>query len=81
MTSDETYCEQSLLETHPTLLRAQVMPSLKLQAKIKQFSTDCLEQLQACLTLMNALDDVVTLTAECLSVLSRDDVVVCRVMG
>lgn len=78
MTSDEAYYEQSFLDTHPTLLRAQFMPSLKLQAKISSAQLGATASLSG---LKNASDDDVTLTAEILSVLSRDDIVVCRVLG
>jgi hypothetical protein len=48
------------------------MPSKKLKAKIADFSKESLNELEKCLLQKNPLEDILELTAECLSVLSPD---------
>jgi hypothetical protein len=69
MARDENLYEQSILEADPTLSRDQVMPSTKLRAKIADFSKESLKVLEGYLRQKDPQEDILQLTAECLSVL------------
>jgi hypothetical protein len=83
MTPDEDFYEQSVLEAHPSFSQQQVLPSLKLKAKITAFSKETLERLSAYWTQREAPEAVLDLGAECLSVLSFEDDIetVLKVLG
>jgi hypothetical protein len=72
MAADENYYEQSVLEAHPTLSRERVIPSSKLKAKIVEFSKETLKGLEAHLRQRSLTEEVVELTAECMSVLNLE---------
>jgi hypothetical protein len=72
MARNENFYEQSILEADPTLSRELVMPSNKLKAKIADFSTESLKVLERYLRQKDPQEDILELTAECLSVLSPD---------
>jgi hypothetical protein len=72
MARDENYYEQSILETDPSLSIDQFIPSKKLKAKITAFSKESLKELEGYLRQKDPQEDVLELTAECLSVLSLD---------
>jgi hypothetical protein len=72
-TSDEHFYEQSILENDPSLSIDQFFPSKKLKAKIANFSIESLQVLERCLKQkLLPQEDILELTAECLSVLSPD---------
>jgi hypothetical protein len=64
--------EQSILEADPSLSREQFIPSTKLKAKIAVFCKKSLEELEGYLQQKPPQEDILQLTAECLSVLSPD---------
>jgi hypothetical protein len=72
MDSDGKFYEQSILVADPSHSINQFMPSKKLRAKIADFSKESLNELERCLLQKNPLEDILELTAECLSVLSPD---------
>jgi hypothetical protein len=80
MTPDESVYEQRILEAHPSLSRARVIPSLKLKAKIVEFSKESLKVLRTYFKLKD-LPDILDLTAECLSVLQDDMETVIKFLG
>jgi hypothetical protein len=72
MDRDENFYEHSIIEANPSLSREQFMPSKKLKAKIEKFSTESMLMLERHLRQRNPQEDILELTAECLSVLSPD---------
>jgi chromosome segregation ATPase len=68
MARNENLYEQSILEADPTLSRDQFIPSTKLRAKIADFSKESLKVLELYLRQKNPQEDILQLTAECLSV-------------
>jgi hypothetical protein len=72
MASDDNFYEQSILENDPSLSIDQFLPSKKLKAKIADFSIESLKVLQRSLQQKLPQEDILELTAECLSVLSPD---------
>jgi hypothetical protein len=72
MTLNEVFYEQSFLEADPVLSREQFIPSLKLKSKISDFSNESLKVLEGYLRQKDPLEDILELTAECLSVISHD---------
>jgi hypothetical protein len=71
MARDGNFYEQSILEANPSL-SDQFMPSPKLKAKIAVFSKESLTVLERYLQQKDPHEDILELTAECLSVLSPD---------
>jgi hypothetical protein len=69
MDSDGNFYEQSILVADPSHSINQFMPSKKLRAKIEDFSKESLNELERCLLQRYPLEDILELTAECLSVL------------
>jgi hypothetical protein len=72
MDSDGNFYEQSILVADPSHSIYQFMPSKKLRARIADFSKEILNELERCMLQKNPLEDILELTAECLSVLSPD---------
>jgi hypothetical protein len=72
MACDGDFYEQSILEADPSLSRGQIMPSPKLKAKIEDFSKESLMVLEENLRQNFSQEDILQLTAECLSVLSPE---------
>jgi hypothetical protein len=72
MARNENFYEQSILEADSTLSRELIMPSNKLKAKIADFSKESLKVLERYLRQKAPQEDILELTAECLSVLSPD---------
>jgi hypothetical protein len=72
MARDGNFYEQSILEANPSHSREIVMPSKELRAKIEEFSKESLKMLEKCLRQKDPHEDIVELTAECLSVLRPD---------
>jgi hypothetical protein len=68
MAHDENFYEQSILEADPSLSRDQFIPSKKLKAKIADFSKESLKVLEVYLRQKDPQEDILQLTAECLSV-------------
>jgi hypothetical protein len=73
MARDENFYEQSILEADPSLSRDQFLPATKLRAKIADFSKESLEVLEGYLRQKHPQEDILELTAECLSVVIPDD--------
>jgi hypothetical protein len=72
MARDGMFYEQSILEADPTFSRYPVMSSTKLNAEIADFSKESLKVLEGYLRQKDPQEDILQLTAECLSVLSPD---------
>jgi hypothetical protein len=72
MDSDGNFYEQSILVADPSHSINQFMPSKKLRAKIADFSKESLRMLEGYLRQRHPQEDILELTAECLSVLSPD---------
>jgi hypothetical protein len=72
MAHDENFYEQSILEADPSLSRDKFIPSKKLKAKIADFSKDSLKVLEGYLRQRHPQEDILELTAECLSVVIPD---------
>jgi hypothetical protein len=72
MDSDGNFYEQSILVADPSHSINQFMPSRKLRAKIADFSKESLRVLEGYLRQRHPQEDILELTAECLSVLSSD---------
>jgi hypothetical protein len=64
--------EQCILEAHPSLSSEQALPNLMLKDEIVEFSKESLRQLGEYLRQKHPQEDILELTAECLSVLSHD---------
>jgi hypothetical protein len=81
MAPDGNYYEFSILAAHPSLSSELVMPHPKLKAKIAEFSKESLRALGA--HLEHPTEEILALTAECLSVLSFETEMqtVFRVLG
>jgi hypothetical protein len=72
MARDENFYEQSIIEADSSLSRDQFMPSKKLKAKIADFTKESLKILEGYLRQKDPKEDILELTAECLSVLSPE---------
>jgi hypothetical protein len=72
MAPDGSFYEQSILEAHPSISREQNMPSKELKAKIAEFSKESLKVLEGYLLQKDPQEDILQLTAECLSVFGPD---------
>jgi hypothetical protein len=72
MAHNQNFYEQSILEADPTLSKKLVMPSIKLRAEIADFSKESLKVLERYLLKKDRQEDILELTAECLSVLCPD---------
>jgi hypothetical protein len=82
MAQDGNFYEQSILEANPSLTD-QFLPSPKLKAKIAVFSKESLTVLEKYLQQKHPQEDILELTAECLSVVIPDTGLECalRVFG
>jgi hypothetical protein len=72
MDHDENFYEQSILEADPSFSRDRFIPSKKLKAKIADFSRESLKALEGYLRQKDPQEDILQLTAECLSVVIPD---------
>jgi hypothetical protein len=69
MARDDYFYEQSILEADPSLSIDQFIPWPKQKAKIADFCKESLKVLEGYLGQKNPQEDILELTAECLSVL------------
>jgi hypothetical protein len=69
MARDGNFYEQSILEADPSLSIDQFIPSPKQKAKITDFCKESLKVLEGYLRQKSPQEDILELTAECLSVL------------
>jgi hypothetical protein len=83
MTADGNYYEQSCLKEHPSISSEHVMFNPKLKTKISEFCRESLEGLVGHLRQKELPEDILELSAECLSVLSIETEVetVLKVLG
>jgi hypothetical protein len=72
MARDGNFYERSILEADPSVSIDQFIPSPELKAKIADFSNESLKGLERYLRQKPTQEDILELTAECLSVLAPE---------
>jgi hypothetical protein len=72
MDHEENFYEESILEADPSFSRDRFIQSKKLKAKIADFSKESLKVLDGYLRQKDPQEDILKLTAECLSVVIHD---------
>jgi hypothetical protein len=70
---DDNFYEQCIFEAHPSLSSERALPNPRLKEEIAEFSKESLKVLEGYLRQKDPQEDILELTAECLSVLSPDD--------